>query len=218
MGGRLGTLCHLGTLWGSGYTGVPMPFGDISGCWEGWGHRATRGHLGVLGTLCHWGAPWGARCPPTGEQTQALGPPHPVPPPSGGALTVSPQKPSAICARLELCPGEPGGVLAVPPHLGAPSVLPQVGAAGGICGVSVGGIWGHPYRVLYGHLGASIGYLGASTGASTQGLYGHLWGHRWGIWGHPYRLLYGLLGGHLSGHLHRFLYGHLGPSTRASMG
>ncbi|XP_068518514.1 pulmonary surfactant-associated protein B-like [Anas acuta] len=34
-------------------------------------------------------------------------------------------KPSAICARLELCPGEPGGVLAVPPHLGAPSARPQ---------------------------------------------------------------------------------------------
>ncbi|XP_068518532.1 pulmonary surfactant-associated protein B [Anas acuta] len=36
-------------------------------------------------------------------------------------------KPSAICARLELCPGEPGGVLAVPPHLRAPSARPQVG-------------------------------------------------------------------------------------------
>ncbi|XP_035170295.1 pulmonary surfactant-associated protein B-like [Oxyura jamaicensis] len=34
-------------------------------------------------------------------------------------------KPSAICARLELCPGEPGGVLAVPPRLGAPSARLQ---------------------------------------------------------------------------------------------
>ncbi|XP_066839644.1 pulmonary surfactant-associated protein B isoform X2 [Anser cygnoides] len=41
-------------------------------------------------------------------------------------------KPSAICARLELCPGQPGGVLAVPPRLGAPSARPQEAAAAAV--------------------------------------------------------------------------------------
>ncbi|XP_021230396.1 pulmonary surfactant-associated protein B [Numida meleagris] len=35
------------------------------------------------------------------------------------SCSVPPQKPSAICARLELCPEQPGGVPAVPPHIGA---------------------------------------------------------------------------------------------------
>lgn len=178
-----GDIMPLGTAWGGGKTGVTLPPGDTLGFRVSWRTHAIWGHLRVLGRLgtpCHLGTPWGAggpmplggtsgcQVPHTGEQTQALGPPHPVPPhsppPAGGALTVSPQKPSAICARLELCPGEPGGVLAVPPRLGAPGTRLQVGAAGGICGVSIGGVWGQPYRVLYGHLGASMGYLGASTG------------------------------------------------------
>lgn len=135
-----GDIMPLGTAWGGGKTGVTLPPGDTLGFRVSWRTHAIWGHLRVLGRLgtpCHLGTPWGAggpmplggtsgcQVPHTGEQTQALGPPHPVPPhspPRWGVPSLCPRRsprPSApgwSCAR-----GSPGGSWLCPPALGLPA-------------------------------------------------------------------------------------------------